>query len=132
MERVAFPDAFHLAHYMVCKLTHLIRDLRVYPENMMHNIEKTGGLLFSQSVLGQLLAQGLERQHAYKLVQRNAMRVWDGAAPSLREALEQDPDVKASFSNDARALAGALDRAFDLASYTQHVDALFQRAGIGR
>lgn len=125
VERIAFPDAFHLAHYMTQRMTGLVRDLRIYPERMRANMERTGGLLFSQSALGVLLQAGLARQTAYALVQGAAMRVWEGQAPSLRTALWELPEVRGAVSE------ADLARAFDLGAYTRHVDALFARAGLG-
>jgi adenylosuccinate lyase len=124
VERVILPDAFHTAHYMILKLTALIRDLRVYPEAMQANIERSGGLIFSQSVLGLLLRSGLERQDAYKLVQRNAMRVWEGEATHLKDALLADDEVT------SRVPPEQLETAFEPARYQRHVDVLFKRAGI--
>lgn len=126
VERVILPDSFHLAHYMLGKMTQLVRGMRVYPENMIANMERAGGLLFSQSALGVFLAQGLERQRAYKLVQRNAMKVWEGEHKSLQEALFADPEVKEVLDGDLTNLQAA----FHLSTYTQHVDALFRRAGL--
>jgi adenylosuccinate lyase len=124
VERIAFPDAFHLAHYMLTQMTRLIAGLRVYPERMQKNLEATGGLVFSQSALGALLAKGMERQAAYALVQAAAMRVWDGKATSLRAALGDTPEVGTILS------PAELDAAFDMSTYTRHVDALFSRAGL--
>ncbi len=129
VERIMFPDAFHLAHYMVLKLTALIKDLRVYPEAMQRNIDRTGGLLFSQSVLSELLLKGLERQRAYKMVQRNAMAVWDGEVENLRKALSDDPEVCAVLGDD---IEEALNRAFNAERYLKHIDVIFDRAGIAR
>jgi len=124
VERVILPDAFHLADYMLQKLTAVVSDLRVYPEAMLENLDKTRGLLFSQSVLAKLLSCGLDRTSAYKLVQRNAMRVWEKEAKSFREALDSDADVQSALDGQN------LDSAFDMSRYTAHVDTLFERAEI--
>ena len=124
VERVIFPDAFHCAHYMLLKFTHVMENLRVYPENMMDNINRTGGLLFSQNVLGCLLGAGMERQEAYSVVQRAAMNVWEGEFGTFREALESEEVVQQKLN------AGQLDEAFELNAYLRHVDTLFERAGI--
>ena len=124
VERVIFPDAFHCAHYMLQKFTHVMRNLRVYPENMMENIHRTGGLLFSQNVLGCLLRAGMERQEAYAVVQRAAMNVWEGNFPSFRDALGAEETIEAKLKPQE------LDAAFELAPYLRHVDTLFERAGI--
>jgi len=127
VERVAFPDAFHLTHYMLLKMTGIVEGMRVYPEQMRRNMERTGGLLFSQSVLSVLLGRGLDRQVAYKLVQRNAMQVWEGEATDLQSALLADAEVRELLGDDA---AGALAPAFDLGAYNRHVDAIFARVGL--
>lgn len=124
VERVYFPDAFHLAHYTLGKLTRVIAGLRVYPEAMARNMDATRGLAFSQNVLAALLAKGLDRHVAYKAVQAAAMRVWEDKAPTFKEALAEEPLVERTLTQ------AELDQAFDLRSYLQHVDALFARAGI--
>ncbi len=124
VERIAMPDAFHLAHYMCGQAARVVRDLRVYPQNMRENLEKTRGLLFSQTVLGLMLKAGMDRQAAYAIVQAAAMQVWEGAAPSFEDALWQKPEVQRLLSREA------LHAAFDLAPYARHVDALFARAGL--
>jgi adenylosuccinate lyase len=124
VERVIFPDAFHLAHYMLQKLTHLVAHMRVYPQNMLDNLHKTQGLVFSQNVLGALLSKGHDRTLAYKAVQRCAMQVWEGEAKDFKSALKSDTWVQDALS------AKELDQAFDLAGYSKHIDALFVRAGI--
>src|SRR3989338_6653777 len=76
VERVIFPDSFILAHFMFREMIEVIGGLQVYPKNMMDNIWKTRGLIFSQRVLLALIDKGLQREAAYKIVQRNALRVW--------------------------------------------------------
>lgn len=124
VERVIFPDAFHCAHYMLKKFTHVMRNLRVYPENMMENIHRTGGLLFSQNVLGCLLNAGMERQEAYAVVQRAAMNVWEGTFSSFREALGAEETIIEKLQPEE------LDAAFELTPYLRHIEVLFERAGI--
>ncbi|MCS5620874.1 MAG: adenylosuccinate lyase, partial [Nitrospinaceae bacterium] len=76
VERVIGPDSAILIHYMLKKMTSMMDRLIVYPENMMRNLENTGGLIFSQSVLLALVRKGITREEAYKLVQKNAMQSW--------------------------------------------------------
>ena len=76
VERVIGPDSTILIHYMLRKMTSMIERLIVYPENMMRNLKKTEGLIFSQSVLLALVDKGITREEAYKLVQKNAMQSW--------------------------------------------------------
>jgi adenylosuccinate lyase len=124
VERVILPDAFHLAHTMLLDLTRLVRGLVVRPERMRHNLERTGGLVFSQNLLGVLLEAGLERQAAYAAVQRAAMRVWEGERADLRQALAEEPAAGGVPS-------AAWERALSYEPFLRHVDALFARAGLG-
>ena len=122
VERVALVDAFHLAHTMLLKWTELVKNLKVYPERMQHNIDRSGGLLFSQSALGIWLKAGYDRHVAYRLVQRNAMKVWNGEAEQLLEALLGDAEAMKDI--DEKALRAV----FRAENYTRHVDALFARS----
>jgi adenylosuccinate lyase len=124
VERIIFPDAFHITHYMLALLTRVLDDLRVYPEQMRENLERTKGLVFSQNVLGALLDAGLDRQKAYAAVQRAAMRVWEGEAPDFKTALTQEELVASQVA------PAALDAAFSMDAYTRHLDALFARVGL--
>ncbi len=124
VERIALPDAFHLADYMLMRFTRLVDGLRVYEETMLRNITITRGLVFSQSVLGVLLSQGLDRTIAYKAVQKSAMQVWEGTQPDFRTALLADDDIAVQIKDEQ------LDVAFDLSRYTEHIDAIFARAGL--
>ena len=77
VERFMLPDSFVTADFMLVRLTNLIENLLVYPQNMMKNLNLTGGLVFSQRVLLELPLKGISREDAYKIVQRNAMKVWE-------------------------------------------------------
>ncbi|MBN1959581.1 MAG: adenylosuccinate lyase [Deltaproteobacteria bacterium] len=124
VERIAFPDAFHLALYMTERMTKLVQNLRIYKEQMQHNLDLTGGLVFSQNALGLLLRAGMDRQAAYALVQTAALRVWEKQSPTLQAALWNTPEVRQLVcEND-------LAQAFDLSAYNRHVDAIFSRAGL--
>ncbi|MFC1610606.1 adenylosuccinate lyase [Myxococcota bacterium] len=125
VERVILPDAFHTAHYMLRTLTRVLDGLRVYPQQMLENLERTRGLVFSQNVLGVLLRQGLDRQGAYASVQRAAMRVWEGEAADFKSALREEDLIKKSVP------AEVLESAFGMEAYTRHLDTLFARAGLG-
>ncbi len=124
VERIAIPDAFHLAHYMTLQLTRIVAGLRVYPQRMQENLQATRGLVFSQNVLGALLGKGMDRQAAYALVQRAAMRVWEGAAADFRESLANESAVTKLLTESE------LSSAFNLEPYAAHVDTLFARAGL--
>ena len=105
VERVILPDATILADYMLHRLTGIVDGLLVYPDAMRANLEKTRGLVFSQSVLLALTRAGMAREEAYAAVQRNAMKVWEGG-PGFRERLAADPEVRARLSERALAEAG--------------------------
>lgn len=125
VERVILPDAFHLAHYMLGKFRGVVEGLVVDERRMRENLDTTRGMIFSQSVLGALLEKGMDRHEAYRLVQSAALQVWDGEAADFKAALAARSEVTDKLPS------AELDAAFDLDRYTRHVDALFERAGIG-
>jgi len=120
VERVIGPDATVTLDFMLHRFAGLIDGLRVYPERMRENLDHTRGLVFSQPVLLKLIERGMERQAAYVVVQRNAMKVWDEGR-DFRALLADDPDVK------SRLAPAELDAAFDLQHGLRHVDAVFER-----
>lgn len=120
VERVIAPDATILLHYMLHRFTNVVRNLVAYPQNMLRNLELTGGLIHSQRVLLQLVEKGASREHAYRLVQRNAMRVWEEGA-DYKALLRADPEVAALLT------PAEIDEAFDLAYHLKHVDTIFRR-----
>ena len=91
-ERVALPDASIALHYMLVKFTGLVENLVIDEERMRANLEDTNGLVFSQAVLLSLVEAGLTRDEAYRLVQRNAMKAWEGEG-NLEDLLNEDPDL---------------------------------------
>ncbi len=119
-ERVVVPDAFLAVDYMLDRFAWLIEGLVVRPEQMRRNLDASHGLFFSQRVLLALVGAGLGRDEAYRLVQRNAMRAWD-EEQDFRSLVSADSEITAVLDADA------LDEAFDLAAYTRHVDAVFDR-----
>ncbi|HYM71256.1 MAG TPA: adenylosuccinate lyase [bacterium] len=119
VERVIVPDATTVLDYMIRKLTAVIAGLRVYPEHMRANLERTGGLVFSHRVLLALLDTGLGRDEAYRIVQSAAMRAWDGGG-SFRDL------VRASGALTDAELAAC----FDASHALQHIDAIFARVGL--
>lgn len=123
VERIILPDSCTLLDYMLSLLTKLVDRLIVYPENMLRNLEITGGLYASQSALLQLTTKGLERKTAYEAVQRAAMRTWQEKVP-LARTLAEEPEVAAYLSPAEIEHACALDRHFE------HVDAKFKSVGI--
>jgi adenylosuccinate lyase len=122
-ERVIFPDACIVLDFALADVAHLLDGLVVYPERMRTNLELTGGLIYSQRIMLALVEAGMDRQDAYKLVQRHAMTAWDGGTP-FREAVAADPTVQTKI--DPETLA----RLFDPTEQLAHVDAIFKRIGL--
>jgi len=119
VERVIVPDATTLVEYMARKLAGVIEGLRVYPEHMRENLERTGGLVFSHRVLLALIDKGLSREDAYRIVQSAAMQAWEG---------------RGRFRDLVRAAGvlgeAELDACFDAADAVRHIDEIFTRAGL--
>jgi adenylosuccinate lyase len=122
-ERVTFPDACILLDYMLDLMSELIEHLVVYPERMRRNLDLTGGLIYSQRVLLALVDAGIDRQDAYKIVQRHALASWDQGG-SFRDALLADEQVAAAITPEQ------LDALFDHQAQLVHVDAIFSRLGL--
>jgi len=114
-ERVVIPDAFLALDYMLDRFTWLVNGLVVRPERMRRNLESSHGLYFSQRLLLALVESGLERDDAYRLVQRNAMRAWE-EEQDFRKLVQEDSDIHVD-----------LDAVFDESAYTKHVDVVFDR-----
>jgi len=114
------PDATVTLDFMLHRFAGLVEGLRVYPERMLENLRATRGLVFSQPVLLKLIESGMERQAAYAVVQRNAMRVWDEDR-DFKDLLGSDPEVQARLSPKD------LDEAFDLDRELRHAPAIFAR-----
>ncbi|WP_445679741.1 adenylosuccinate lyase [Radicibacter daui] len=118
VERMFGPDATVTLDFALARLTGVIDKLVVYPDAMMKNLESMGGLIFSQRVLLALTQAGVSREDSYRLVQRNAMKVWGGES-SLLDLLKADADVVLSDEK--------LDELFDLSFHTKRVDEIFKR-----
>ncbi len=121
VERVALPDAFLLADFLVDAMLGIVTGLVVHPERMRANLEASGGLVFSQRVLLALVESGLSREEAYGIVQAHALEALDGGG-GFRPRLEADPRVRAALGPQRLAAC------FDLQPYLRNVDALFARA----
>ena len=120
VERMIGPDATVTLDFALARLTGVMDKLVVYPENMRKNMDKLGGLHNSQRVLLALTQAGVSREDSYRLVQRNAMRVWEQGADFAAE-LKADPEVSARLSD------AEIDDKFDLGYHTKHVDTIFRR-----
>jgi adenylosuccinate lyase len=123
VERVILPDSTILLDYMLHRMAGILEGLRVYPERMRENMERSFGLMYSQRVLLRLTESGLPRQQAYELVQKNAMRAWSERTP-FRDLLAADGDVT------ARLAPAALAECFDPAWYLRNVDAIYRRLNL--
>jgi adenylosuccinate lyase len=121
VERMIGPDATVTLDFALNRLAGLVDKLVVYPENMKRNLDRLGGLVHSQRVLIALTQTGASREDAYRMVQRNAMKVWRGEASDFLALLKADPDVRKHLS-DAEIAAN-----FDLGHHLKHVDTIFQR-----
>jgi adenylosuccinate lyase len=117
-ERVVVPDAFLALDYMLDRFAWLVDGLLVHGERMRKNLDASHGLVFSQRVLTALVASGLERDHAYSVVQRHALRAWDEET-DFRSLVESDPEISTRLGPTV----------FDLSDALRHVDALFERLG---
>src|SRR5580765_4749913 len=122
VERFIGPDATITLDFALARLTGVIDKLVVYPERMQKNLDRMGGLVHSQRVLLALTQAGISREDSYRLVQNNAMKVWESdGALSLLELLKADADVSQRLSADQ------LDALFDLDYHFKHVDTIFDR-----
>jgi len=123
VERNIGPDATVTLDFALNRMVGLVENLLVYPETMIENLEKMGGLVFSQRVLLALTQNGISREDAYRIVQRNAMKVWESKAQTtLFDALSTDEDVTAKLSPDD------IKEIFDYKAYTGHVESIINRA----
>ena len=123
VERVIIPDSTTIMDYMLNKMTYLMENLLVYPENMLKNLNKTGGLIFSQEVLLALVKKGVTREDAYTMVQRNAMQVW-----------EENKDFNALLKGDKEIMAllnvNDIDSLFDLNKVMININKIYKRLGL--
>ena len=120
VERMIAPDATVTLDFALSRLASVVENLLVYPEVLKENLDQLGGLIFSQRVLLALTQVGVSREDSYRLVQRNAMKVWETGADFLTE-LKNDQDVMDHL--DERELAAL----FDMSYHTTNVDVIFRR-----
>ena len=124
VERVIIPDSTTLVDYMLQKTANLIDTMFVYPERMKLNLESTGGLVFSGQLLLDLVEDGVSREDAYRVVQRNAMRAWKEGL-NFRELVFSDPDITGRVPREQ------IERAFDLKRQLRNIDKIFARVFAG-
>ena len=120
VERVIAPDSTILMHYMLKKMTKMMEHLIVYPKNMMRNLEKTEGLIFSQSVLLALVEKGISREEAYSLVQKNAMQSWTKGKDFIN-LLKKDKKVSSLLTKKE------IEKIFNLKAQFKNVNIIFKR-----
>lgn len=125
VERMIAPDSCITLDFALARLTSLIENLLVYPANMQRNLNRLGGLVFSQRVLLALIDEAkISREEAYKIVQANAMKIWAGEVKihgnSFLELLKSDADLVAKLGEEK------LESLFDFGYYTKHVDEIFE------
>ena len=120
VERVIAPDSTILLDFMLARLTRLLTNLQVYPEQMAANLHFTRGLIFSQGLLLALIQKGLSRDAAYRLVQPPAMRVWQEGG-EFAQKVGEDAEIGRYLTPDELAAV------FDLGRYLRHIDAIFNR-----
>lgn len=120
VERVILPDSTILLDYMLNRFINIIENLVVYPDNMQRNLNLTGGLIYSQRVLLELVGKVPDRDRAYRLVQRNAMESWK-SGEDFQKLLMKDPDVN-SILNDEE-----IKRCFDISYHLKNIEYIFKR-----
>ncbi|MCF8082820.1 MAG: adenylosuccinate lyase [Deltaproteobacteria bacterium] len=120
VERVIAPDSTILMDFILHRLNRILSGLVVHPDQMMKNLQQTKGLIFSQQVLIKLAEKGLERQKAYVMVQRNALKVWD-TGKEFKTLLMEDDEVSRHLDRKE------IEAIFDLEYHLKHVDDVFQR-----
>jgi len=131
-ERFWLPDSFITSDFMLHRFNSVIANLVVYPENMMKNLNLTGGLVFSQRVLLELPLKGVSREDAYRIVQRNAMKVWEGLQQGKSAINEKGESLYLQYLLDDEELRRSLSEeairdCFDYSYYTKNVDRIFSR-----
>ena len=120
VERVIGPDSTILLDYMLSRLTRVLDRLTVFPDNMKRNMSLTGNLFFSQQVMLFLIQKGISREDAYRMVQQDAMEVWNKGG-DLKDELKGNPRILSHMTADE------IDSIFDLGYHLKYVDVLFDR-----
>jgi len=123
VERVILPDSTTLMDYMLNKMIFLMKNLYVYPDNMMKNINLTNGLIFSQEVLLALVKSGMVREDAYKIVQKNAMQVWKDKK-DFKTLLKEDKKITNFLSEEK------IDKLFNLDKILININKIYKRIGL--
>ena len=122
-ERIILPDSTIALDYLIHRMIFILENLHVYPERMMENIESSGGLFYSQSLLLKLVETGMSREEAYRIVQDLAMRVWKREG-TLRELAEASPQISSCLTKRD------LDVVFDMKRFLANVDYMYVKIGL--
>lgn len=123
-ERIISPDTTILIDYMLNRFGNIVKNLTVFPENMIRNMGSTFGLIFSQRVMLKLIEKGMTREQAYDLVQPKTAYSWDNQV-DFKPLLEADEEVTSRLTQDE------IDELFNPSYYTKRVDEIFNRIGLG-
>ena len=124
VERVVFPDACILTHFMLVEITDLVKHLLVYPQNMERNMNVYGGVVFSQRVMLALVQKGMKREDAYRVVQGCAHQAWNKSEGNFRDLICKDEEVKNYLSPQE------LEDCFDAKHHLRNLEEIYQRLGI--
>jgi adenylosuccinate lyase len=122
VERIILPDSCTLVDYQLVTFTRIVRELVVFPQAMAANLDRMGGLVFSQQVMLALVDRSVSRDEAYKLVQRNAARAWQG--DDFKQQVLADTEIRSHLSADD------IERCFDLEYHMKHLEHTFAQLGI--
>ena len=123
VERIIIPDSTTLLDYMLDKMIYLLDNIQIYPDNMLININKTNGLIFSQEVLLFLINKGMTRENAYAIVQKNAMKVWEKNL-DFKKIILQDLEIKNYISNED------IDELFDMNKIMKNINKVYERLNL--
>lgn len=122
-ERVIFPDSTIILDYMLHKMIQIIEGLRVFPDQMLKNMEKVFGLVFSQRVMLALIDKGMSREESYALIQRNALQAWE-KKENFKELVLADKDIMRLLNEEL------IEELFDYRYHTRNIDYIFKRVGL--
>ncbi|MCE5231436.1 adenylosuccinate lyase [bacterium] len=122
-ERVIIPDSMTLVHYMMARLTRILDGAQPKPDRIVENLNKTGGLIYSQRILLALIDKGMLREAAYSAVQRNAMQTWADRRP-LIEHLMEDPEITAHMTREE------IEKLMDPKAYLKYEDEIYRQCGL--
>tara|TARA_Y100000589_G_scaffold44339_1_gene37308 strand:- start:1132 stop:2427 length:1296 start_codon:yes stop_codon:yes gene_type:complete len=123
-ERIMLPDVSICLHFMLREMTEIIKNLRVYPNNMLKNINIYGGVIFSQKVLLLLVEKGMSRESAYRIVQKNAHSAWNNDYGNFRKNIEEDLEINKLATRDE------LDKCFDPRIHLKNLNIIWERLSI--